>query len=78
MGSIPLALANMEVVIRLPKEKDVADVNQSFSSAYPSPAGLICTFMFGNVHKDNLLLLLHLEISFFFLFSCISFCCVKK
>lgn len=59
----------MEVVIRLPKEKDVADVNQSFSSAHPSPAGLICTCTFGNVHKDNLLPLLHLEISPFFSFQ---------
>lgn len=59
----------MEVVIRLPKGKDVADVNQSFSSAHPSPAGLICTCTFGNVHKDNLLLLLHSEIKFFFSFQ---------
>lgn len=60
MGTIPLALASMELVIRLPREKDVAaDVNQSFSSAHPTPAGLICTCTFGNVHKDCLLPLLH-------------------
>lgn len=75
---MPLALASMEVVIRLPREKDIADVNQSFSSAHPSPAGLICTCTFGNVHKDNLLPLLHLEKDVFFLFSCISFCYIKK
>lgn len=78
MGTIPFALASMEVVIRLQSEKDVADVNQSFSSAHPNPAGLICRCTFGNVHKDNLLPLLHLEKGIFFLFSCISSCYIKK
>lgn len=70
---MPLALASMEVVIRLPREKDTADVNQSFSSAHPSPAGLICTCTFGNVHKDNLLPLLHLEKGIFFFSAAFHF-----
>jgi len=49
-GTIPLASASSEVVIRLPGEKaDAADVNQSFSSAHPSLAGLSCTSTLGNV-----------------------------
>lgn len=66
MGTIPLASASIEVVIRLPEEKgDVADVKQSLSSAHPSLAGLICTCMFWEWAKDDCLLLLHVEISFF-------------
>lgn len=50
MGTIPLASASTEVVVRLPEEKgDIADVNRSFSSAHLSLAGLICTCTVGNV-----------------------------
>lgn len=70
MGTIPLASASIEVVIRLPEEKgDAADVKQSLSSAHPSLAGLICTCMFWERAKDDFLLLLHIEISLFFSFQ---------
>lgn len=79
MGTIPLASASSKVVVRLPEEKGVtADVNQSFCSAPPSPAGLDSSMHGWECAKEDSLILLHVEVGTFFLFSYILFYYVMK